>query len=77
MGWDYELKEEAARPKGNETLVSGATQRRARVQSGKEGEWDQKEGRREQRGHWFSQERGGMSSQWNSWDGEQSEWVQG
>ena len=27
------------------------------------------QGRREQRGHWFSQERGGVSFQWNSWDG--------
>ena len=37
MGWDYELKEEAARLKGNETLVSGVTQRRARAQSGRKG----------------------------------------
>ena len=37
LGWDYELKEEAARPKRNETLVSGETQRRARAQSGRKG----------------------------------------
>lgn len=76
LGWDYELKEEAAKPKRNKTLVSGGTQRRARAQW-KEREWDKKEGRREQRGHGFSQERGGASFQWNSWDGKQSEWVQG
>ena len=76
MGWDYELKEEAAKPKRNKTLVSGETQRRTRTQW-KEGEWDEKEGRIEQRGHGFSQERGRVSFQWNSWDGKQSEWVQG
>lgn len=37
LGWDYELKEEAARPKRNETLVSGETQRSARAQSGRKG----------------------------------------
>lgn len=49
MGWDYELKEEAAKPKRNKMLVSGDTGE-GKSTEWKEGEWDKK-GRREQRGH--------------------------
>lgn len=75
LGWDYELKEEAARPKEMRRWCR-ATQRRASAEwkgrgMGPEGGQERAERTLVQPGE------GGMSSQWNSWDGEQSEWVQG